>query len=443
MIRGASFSAGSRTFRFAQGATPLFIFLLLSAHAIGGAKGNPKTFATTLQGKQIVGYQGWFVCPDAAGSSNGWVHWMQDKRATIDMLPDTTELNESELCPTPWTTPAGKATYVYSAQNSVTVDRHFAWMQEYGIDGVALQRFATELGDPLRGPQIDRVLVNVQSSAERHDRTFFVEYDLTGTHDRKGIQHVIADWATLETRSISRSASYQQHRGRPVIGLFGLGFRGNRYITSDLAEELIAGLKRVSANYGGVTVFAGVPADWRAGSAKNLEHTNWDSVYRSVDVISPWTVGHYRSTETADQFRRDYIEPDLAATKHIGVDYMPVIFPGFSWHNLWAVRGDSNRPVNQIPRDCGRFYWRQVFNAVDAGSTMIFTAMFDEVDEGTAIFKTVPTDDRLPSSPPFLPLDADGCHLPSDWYLRVAGKAASVLQGTIPNSSELPMKIPR
>jgi hypothetical protein len=44
----------------------------------------------TLQGKLIVGYQGWFGCPDTRRNSpTGWVHWMKDGDATVDMLPDT------------------------------------------------------------------------------------------------------------------------------------------------------------------------------------------------------------------------------------------------------------------------------------------------------------------------------------------------------------------
>jgi len=398
----------------------------------------------TLQGKLIVGYQGWFACPDGSHRpSSGWVHWMKEDEATVDMLPDMTELTPTERCPTQWTSRAGQPVAVYTAQNPTTVDRHFAWMQEYGIDGVALQRFATELGQTERKLQLDQVLANVVSAAEHHDRSFFVEYDMTGVQDRDGIDRVIADWSALEASGIGRSPAYQRHRGHIVVGIFGLGFPGARYISVDMAEDLIAGMRKASQAYGGITIFAGVPADWRTLSGKGSQTSEWVKVYGSVDVISPWTVGHYHSGQTADQFRHDHIEPDLSEVKRIGVDYMPVIFPGFSWHNLWSTRGDNGRPTNQIPRDCGRFYWRQFFNAADAGSTMIFSAMFDEVDEGTAIFKTVPTKEQLPSSPPFLSLGADGCHLPSDWYLRVAGKASSVLKGTTPNSLKLPLTIPR
>ena len=328
----------------------------------------------TLQGKLIVGYQGWFGCPDSSRQPPGkWVHWMKDGEATIDMLPDTTELTPAERCATQWTNRAGETVDVYTAQNPMTVDRHFAWMQEYGIDGAALQRFATELGQPEREVEIDQVLTNVVSSAERHDRSFFVEYDLTGIQDRRGIDRVIADWSVLEAQGIGQSRAYQRHRGHIVVGVFGLGFPGSRYASADLAEALIDGLRKASFVYGGITILAGVPTDWRTLGEKGAQASEWSNVYRSVDVISPWTVGRYNSPETIDRFRRDRLEPDVLEAKRIGVDYMPVIFPGFSWHNLWTTRGDVGRRTNQIPRDCGRFYWHQFFNAVDAGiSTFSF-----------------------------------------------------------------------
>jgi len=125
----------------------------------------------------------------------------------------------------------------------------------------------------------------------------------------------------------------------------------------------------------------GVPSGWRMLSGDAAQDPAWPNVYHSVDIISPWAVGRYGTIATADDFRRNKTEPDLAEAKRIGVDYMPVIFPGFSWHNLAITRGQSQYATNQIPRDCGRFYWHQFFNAIDAGSSMVFTAMFDEVDE--------------------------------------------------------------
>ena len=73
---------------------------------------------------------------------------------------------------------------------------------------------------------------------------------------------------------------------------------------------------------------------------------------------------------------------------------------------------------------------------------MLYGAMFDEVDEGTAMFKIVANRKDLPDSPPFVPLDADGCALPSDWYLQLASKTAAMLHGELKPSGKLPLAVP-
>jgi hypothetical protein len=108
---------------------------------------------------------------------------------------------------------------------------------------------------------------------------------------------------------------------------------------------------------------------------------------------------------------------------------MPVVFPGFSAFNLRRSRGQWDRAIpNKIPRRCGDFMWRQVYNLLGAGVTMMYGAMFDEVDEGTAMLPTVARADQLPTGSKMVYLNIDGCQLPDDWYLRVAGKAAEALR---------------
>jgi hypothetical protein len=191
----------------------------------------------------------------------------------------------------------GKPVELFSSQNPKTVERHFRWMKEHGIDGVALQRFVAGLQSE-KQPALDRVLASVRAAAERHGRVFFIMYDVAG-----------------------------------------------------------------------------------AGPA-------WAAIYRSLDVNSPWTVGRFRDDSGADRYRRE-AEPRRSAS-------------------------------NQIPRNCGRFYWRQVTNTVQAGATK----------------------SGLPAEPPFVSLDADGCRLPSDWYLQLAGKTSALPRGEIDATAELPLKIP-
>jgi hypothetical protein len=146
--------------------------------------------------------------------------------------------------------------------------------------------------------------------------------------------------------------------------------------------------------------------------------------------------GRDDSLSGADDFRQNQIAPDLVEARSHGMDYMPVLFPGFSWANL------NQGPFNQIPRNGGAFFWRQAYNAIAAGCTMLYGAMFDEVDEGTAMFKLAPTPNQLPVEGNFVPLNIDGYTLPSDWYLRLAGEATKTLRGLMPLSSAMPITPP-
>ena len=111
----------------------------------------------------------------------------------------------------------------------------------------------------------------------------------------------------------------------------------------------------------------------------------------------------------------------------LGIDYLPVVFPGFSWHNM-----NPSATFNRIPRRGGRFYWRQVERALAAGSTMLYGAMFDEVDEGTAMFKVAASPRDAPREVATVTLDADGEQVPADWYLRLAREAQRRLLAIAP-----------
>jgi hypothetical protein len=64
-----------------------------------------------------------------------------------------------------------------------------------------------------------------------------------------------------------------------------------------------------------------------------------------------------------------------------------------------------------------------------AGVNMLYTAMFDEFNEGTAIFKSVVDTAELPDGVGMVPLDEGGCHAAKDdMYLRLAGQATSALR---------------
>ncbi len=397
---------------------------------------GPEIDPGTMERKLLMGYQGWFACPQDGSQINQWVHWFRNNapyatNATVDFWPDITELDADELFSTGMTLTNGSPAQVYSAFNQKTVLRHFKWMKDNHLDGVFLQRFSSALSNPAFFAFRNQVTVNVRIGADTFGRVFAIMYDISGQDTNTLVSTLTNDWAYLVNGlQITNSPQYLRHRGKPLVAIWGFGFK-DRPGTPEDAQAVISFFKAA-----GCTVMGGVPTYWSQLKNDSQTNTAWAAAYRAFDVISPWSVGRYTNEAGADAFRTNLIMPDLTETAGLGLDYVPVIWPGFSWHNL---KGDPS-PLNQIPRNGGGFYWRQVYNAIAVGCTMLYGAMFDEMDEGTAMFKLAPTANELPVEGTFVPVNADGwTNLPSDWYLRLAGQATKMLRGEIPVQSQIPI----
>jgi hypothetical protein len=384
---------------------------------------------TTLDRKLMFGYQGWFACPDDGSPLGAWEHWFHRGQPAgtttlrVDMWPDVSELTPGERCDTPLTLPTGGNAQLYSAYNAQTVERHFRWMQEYDLAGVFLQRFTVSLDRPAVLGFRDAVARNVRSAAESNGRVFAIMYDISGHPRETVVEAVKRDWIHLvDALHVTESPRYLRHRGMPLLAIWGFGFR-DRSPTADQAAELIEFFKSNPDPRYRVTLLGGVPARWRTLTRDSQTDPAWARVYRSFDIVSPWTVGRFRDDHGIDRFYDEEVRQDLIETKRLGIDYMPVVFPGFSWHNM-----NPTAPSNPIPRRGGRFYWRQVGRALKGGNTMLYGAMFDEVDEGTAMFKLAASRSDAPQEVPLVTLDVDGERLPSDWYLRLAREAQKALR---------------
>jgi hypothetical protein len=393
---------------------------------------------STMNHKLLMGYQGWFAAPGDGAAINSWVHWFGANTPTadnahFDFWPDTSELDADELFSTSMTYSNGTTAKLYSAYKQKTVVRHFKWMQENNLDGVFLQRFLTDIGSGNITALRNQVATNVRVGAETYGRVFAMMYDISGYATNTLVSKLTNDWTYLvATQRVTSSSAYLRHQGKPVVAIWGFGFNDAKHLGSpQQAQETIDWFKAA-----GCTVMGGLPTNWRTLTGDAQTNVAWASVFRSFDVISPWTVGRYSNNSGADSYRTNYLVPDLADCTSHGIDYLPVIFPGFSWTNL------NGGPFNQIPRNGGNFYWRQAFNAVQSGCAMIYGAMFDEVDEGTAMYKCVPTTAQLPAQGKFVPLNVDGYNLGSDWYLRLADQAGKMLRGETPVTNTIPITPP-
>lgn len=394
---------------------------------------------STLKGKVMVGYQGWFNA-EGDGARRGYNHWSRGGakpapgNVRVDLWPDLSEFPADERYPTDLRHADGTTAEVFSSYRRPTVLRHFAWMREHGIDGVFLQRFINSLS---RGTSLavnNAVLENVRAGAREHGRVYALMYDLSSLAPGQA-DVLIADWKKLlHDTQLTRDPAYLRHKGKPLLALWGCGFKDDKPRPSLEDWRKIIRFFKDNQESGGLALMLGVPSFWRTLTRDAVADPALLELIALADVVSPWTPGRYRTPEAAAAHATAVWQPDVAWCRERGLDFLPVAFPGFSWHNM-----KPDAPLDAIPRLQGRFFWSQVAAAKRAGADMLYVAMFDEVDEATAIFKAT-------NSPPIGPGDNvkfityEG--LPSDHYLRLTGLAGEVIRGERPPSDEFPLSVP-
>jgi hypothetical protein len=318
----------------------------------------------------------------------------------------------------------GEPAQVFSSFNRKTVLRHFQWMREYGIDGAFVQRFANGLRPGKNRDHKDAVLAHCREGAKLNGRAYVVMYDLSGL--RKGGTAVVQeDWARLRKEvKVTGDSAYLKHEGKPLVAVWGIGFSDGRDYTLAECQDLVEFLKK-----DGCAVMLGVPSWWREGERDAVADPELQKLVALADVVSPWTIGRYQTPKQAARHAEQVWQPDLAWCREREIDFLPVVFPGFSWSNMHGGR----EKLGAIPRAKGQFLWSQLVAAKRAGAEMIYVAMFDEVDEGTAIFKCT---NQVPVGDGVRFLDYEG--LPSDFYLKLTGAGGKLLRGEIPVADAVP-----
>lgn len=406
-----------------QKITVLFTALLfVTASLFASDKHSKVTKYNSYKGLVMAGYQGWFRLPKDK------VMYPEESQVRMDMWPDVSEYEKTY--PTGLKNADGSTARFFNSADKSTVDTHFQWMQEYGLDGVFMQRFFSAARPRARHGHATDVLKHAFEAASKHERAIAIMYDLSGLR-RSGedCSVLIEDWKylvdSLKLTNQKGTKTYLHHNGKPLVAIWGVGFPDRPYDIRNIGLERFIDFLKNDPEYGGCSVMMGVPTFWRELNADCIHDPYLHELIKKVDIVLPWMVQRFSPLLHNDMDRyRDLILDDIVWCKNNNIDYVPVVYPGFSWHNLSVHEfPDDIKPSGSIPRQGGRFYWQQMSTAIRSGAEMIYVAMFDEVNEGTAIFK-VTDNPPVSKTAKFVGLDGK----PSDHYLWLTGEAAKMLR---------------
>lgn len=419
----------------------LIFAFIFSTHVQAQPKHATDPRYTSYKGLVMAGYQGWFRA-EGDGADRGWGHYGQGgefdaDNNTIDFWPDVSEYKKTYE--TSFVGADGKPARVFSSIDKSTTDLHFSWMKKYGVDGVFMQRFfnVARRYDEKNKDQ-DVILRNAIDAAETNDRAIAVMYDLSGMKPNgEDCSAVIEDWKRLvDEMKVTQSNNYLHHDNKPLVAIWGLGFPDRPYDIRQIGVNRLIDFLKNDPVYGGCAVMLGVPTYFRELNKDCLPDPYLHEVIASADIVLPWMVQRFTPLLHQDELRyRDHVMADIQWCQERDVDYVPLVYPGFSWHNLSKSNPGLARHTayGAIPRVGGKFFWDQMYNAILAGGEMIYVAMFDEVDEGTAI---IPVLDSPPNGPNAEFVSNDG--VDPYHYLKLTGWGAKMLRKEVPLSQEMP-----
>ncbi len=449
----------------------------------------------TFKGLIMCGYQGWFGTPDDGSlltkQERCYYHYQEHgqfrpgvMKNSIDFWPDMSEYEKQytvgEEVPnansSPFILPNGKKATVFSPYDKSSVLLHFNWMKQYGIDGVFMQRFVGEISGATHKEHFDKVLDNAMEGSNTYQRAISVMYDLSGAKEEgwklmvKDAQELMDKYA-LKDRTRQRFYLYQN--GKPLLALWGIGFNDTSHPTATKIKPYVDQLKQQ-----GWSIMLGCPAYWRMGGndcVSGTEHTALINLIKECDAFIPWYVGRYDYSNFSGTDWQNRIRLDISTAKtYANVVYATHVYPGGSDRNMHPNNGlDVENTDNTGGRYGGKFYWQQFYQDIKNGVEAIYVGMFDEMDEGTAIFKQLNTKDvpsniydgpdyyvtykrggsydistdvktgdnviwsRLATS---LKVNFQGIdnNLPTDHYLWLTGQAAKMLNGQIRMTETIP-----
>lgn len=368
-----------------------------------------KKMNTTLKGKVMCGYQGWFATPNDA-LDRGWIHWgnVMNGQFSVDGWPYQQEYPSYILDKAGDTkTKSGKTAYLFSSARPEVVVTHFKWMKKYNIDGVFLQRFVGSTGYAYDGRE-EWVMGCVREAANRMGRIWAIEYDVSGGSatsnyvfstgiDATGeieyslFEKISVDWKWLVNDfGVKQDASYAREGDKTVVFVWGMELRN-----LDIEEcDRVMNFLKHDPKYGNNYFIGGISGGW-------MRKKDWHDHLSRHDALLIWQSGSYES--------------DIRNFKQYfpGVEYYAHVHPGFSWANLKHIQSESYEAYTD--RKDGAFYEGRITKAAEAGSKLLFVGMLDEYDEATQILPLhddPPKPPRRPGAVVFFGEVKDGEHKP-------------------------------
>ena len=363
--------------------------------------------ATTLKGKVMTGYQGWFGTPNDIADTGIWKHWVKNnamtaENFTIDMWPDLTEYDPASLALAgDVVTASGAPAYLFSSRSYPAVQKHFRWMRKHNIDGAWLQRF-----NPKAGTDSEWVLRNVSQAAAEEGLIWGVEYDVSGMADATVAAKLQADWEWLTTQfDLLNDPRYVHEDGKPVVFIWGLAVPDRGFSTA--SANAVVDYFRAQ----GVHIIGGLPSQW------NSLDSDWQNHMAKYDGVLVWM---------------NTTPSDSAFFRNRGQDFYPHIWPGFSWAHLKQMPASSA----YTNREGGQFYWDKGRDSIKAGGAdRLFVGMFDEYDEGTAI---APMTDNPPDSWQDYGRFLNNQGKPADWWMMLTDELKRMMYGQRIETGTLP-----
>ncbi|PNP58289.1 hypothetical protein THARTR1_01804 [Trichoderma harzianum] len=349
--------------------------LLAAAASIAVAHGH--------EGKWLYGYQGWFRKP-ASGVNN---HWSPNggtpgpDNVEFEFVPDVSQYPANCLFTSTLTAPNGQPVQLYDNTCQGVVDLHFKWMQQYGIDGIIVQRFLSHLSDA------SFITVSPQPSRSRRRQ--------------------IRPRLHRRIRRLRRKLRHRQRRPTVAINVTD-------------GANIAAQLKNAGAYVG-----YGVPANFGTDVRAN---TGFAAAYKAANLISPWTVGSFSNGGYLKGYHTTTQIPDSQTLQSLGIDHAPLIWPGTSAYHLNGVNTPAN--FDYFARFNGSFYSMQAdaIASLAVKPLFAFNAMFDEINEGTQSLPCL-KNNQLPTNEKFV--GYDNTFTDTAFYLELGGQKAAAFAAAV------------